>query len=153
MGPRVVPNPTIFLDIDGVMRSLDDVDKFTNAVEKWEEPAVTVMKYLIKTLNADIVLSTGWRTTHVQEISDKLSDCQLPRPVAVTPDFGGCKEREILSHVEDSNLMFWVAIDDANLDLPTEHFYRTSKTGLCLDDAPLIAERLQKKRLGCCAVT
>eukprot|EP00659_Diplonema_papillatum_P006786 gene6786-10404_t len=141
---KVVPldgTPTIFLDIDGVMRPL--AEGRGDATSDWLESAVTTLKMVVKTKEANIVLSTSWRLSAAEPVRKHLKQCGLPEPVGSTASLSA-REDEILQYVEMHCLSTWLALDDAQLDLPPAHFWRVDHEAcLSLDDAPEILSRLQ----------
>eukprot|EP01064_Diplonema_japonicum_P016932 TRINITY_DN249_c4_g1_i1.p1 TRINITY_DN249_c4_g1~~TRINITY_DN249_c4_g1_i1.p1 ORF type:complete len:151 (+),score=14.09 TRINITY_DN249_c4_g1_i1:32-484(+) len=148
----VGPGATIFLDIDGVMRPLEE-DR-ADATEFWLESAVSILKFLVKTLDAQIVLSTSWRGTSEQEIREKLLKCGLPSHVGCTPVLGTTREDEVLAYVKQCNLVKWVAVDDAPLDLPPLHFHHIDPSlGITADDAPEIVDKLTPPSKYCCVMS
>lgn len=158
----------IFLDIDGVLNSMDWYKRRTRVkAETWKEynvqefdpEAVKLLKRIIDETGAKIVLSSTWRLheDNRQGVRDQGIDFishtpRLPRPSGTSVEY--CERgREIkawLDHMytPDDTPLRYVIIDDDTDMLPeqAEHCFHTdNKFGLTLPIAKEIIWYLNKK--------
>lgn len=113
----------IFLDVDGVLNT-DHVGMDRSLIEN--------LSRIVEATGAKIIVSSNWRhgglgKGSVFEISMRYNGGEhLMDKVLGRTGIEGSREEEILNFVERNELRNWIAIDDLNLNLPPEHFVRTT---------------------------
>ena len=144
--------PTIFLDIDGVCHPLKpsghclrasmdalaaradaEMDLPEHAVAstitgEFEPENMRALAACVQQCGARIVLSSTWRETAPQRraVDAQLIAAGMP-PISGYTIFGTrWRCEQILQYVREFKLTKWVAIDDAELRLPSEHYVRVS---------------------------
>ena len=144
--------PTIFLDIDGVCHPLKpsghclrasmdalaaradaEMDLPEHAVAstitgEFEPENMRALAACVQQCGARIVLSSTWRETAPQRraVDAQLIAAGMP-PISGYTIFGTrWRCDQILQYVHEFKLTKWVAIDDAELRLPSEHYVRVS---------------------------
>ena len=139
----------IFLDIDGVLNSVGFRPENPQGVRDWlAEENVRVLRGLVESTGAVIVLTTSWRlTTSVADIASALLETGAElEVVGVTPSLapGSSRAAEIQQWLQSatSTVEAWVALDDDWVG-DGESYFRVSKlSGLTEADAVEIARLL-----------
>lgn len=79
--------PIIFLDLDGVLRPLYSYIGKDSYGEKFDNKCIEAFRYLIKNTNADIVLSSTWKSSGLSIIKEMWRSRNLPGNVIdITPN-------------------------------------------------------------------
>jgi len=134
-------NPIIFLDIDGVL-ALDPQWSLNRTSKSWiskydcypfDKKCVNVLNEILKETDAEIVVSSDWRTyfnlNELKEIFD--INGVIKHPIGITPLFPTSalfleknRASEILSYVDDNAITSYIAIDDLDMTqwLGSDHF-------------------------------
>eukprot|EP00435_Cladocopium_sp_Y103_P034838 s2584_g9.t1 len=142
-------SPVIFLDLDGVLHSVDAVEH-----EFFRESCVFALRRLVDSCNAQVVLSSTWRLS--PELRQDAYLQLAERAVQVVGDTPrGCsRAAEILAWVEGNcSAQPWLAIDDLPLELPADHVVRTDPfAGLTEADVDEALEKINKMAVSCAAL-
>jgi hypothetical protein len=154
-------NPTIFLDIDGVLNSLEYA---ILRMEKLQESRIYgIDPYAIERFQhiftiipeAEIVISSTWRKYYtIEELRDEFVNVGFKYPekiVGYTPnlfhDRTKYRGHEIQQYCEEHNIENYVIIDDSTDMLPKQkkHFVNThNASGLTFDDVIEVIHKLSK---------
>ncbi len=123
----------ILLDIDGVLAltygfSLPRSEWLWGTAYPFDKPCVEVFNEILKHTDAEIVLSSAWRTDYTMEQLHEIFvwNSVAKSPVAITDDFGGfsrCKEIELF--LKNNSVNKFVIIDDMELDCYPKQFIHT----------------------------
>ncbi len=140
--------PTIFLDIDGVCHplkpsghclraSMDDLaaradaeidlpeDATASTVPgEFEAENMRPLASCVKRSGARLILSSTWRETAPQRraVDAQLVAAGMPMISGCTGIGGSNRTEQILQFVHEHKLGKWVAVDDAELKLPSDHY-------------------------------
>lgn len=119
---------TIFLDIDGVLATEEDstLPQHEQFAYPWDKECVTIFNELLTETDADIVLSSDWKTSYSSDLAllDQLFKHNgiLKSPVAVTADLGGKRGKEIASYVYKNNINHFLILDDRKITVHSLRF-------------------------------
>lgn len=121
--PRATP--IIFLDVDGVLHSVDAAQEDFLGTKQLQH-----LRRIVDASGARLVLSSSWknRELHAQEVAAALVGAGIRRPVGGTPNmWQDGRAAEISAWLAQNSSLVeggrWLAIDDLPLtpDLPEEH--------------------------------
>ena len=160
----------LFLDIDGVVNSMDDLycrtalwrhDKTPSRDEfgqLFDDRCVRWLSWIIKMTDCKIVISSTWRHSGLEEMKEMWIKRNLPgEVVGVTPNFpsdetldkyeakNNLADRgfEIQEWIDKNNPERYCIVDDNDDMLPNQIFVQTKgKIGLDIDSANAIVAKL-----------
>lgn len=131
----------IFLDIDGVLATVKQYN-ISPIGKSWlrkydvcpfDKKCVKVLNDILKKTDAEIVISSDWRTSFsLEELGDIFSiNGVLKTPVGVTPSYPTSmsyyeknRAAEIELYVKYNEIKIWIAIDDMNMShWLKDHFF------------------------------
>lgn len=145
-----VPHKIIFLDIDGVMNSVNTRPQDPRGLVDYLDPRnVSVLNAIVEATGAVVVVSSTWRLSTsfaVLKASFAEAGC-VAEIVGVTPDIDG-RQRvlEVAAWLEQQATppaRFVVLDDDFAMPAFPDKFVRTSKQyGLCARDIPAVLKIL-----------
>lgn len=144
----MVIQPTIFLDIDGVMVT-DQSEiilhpKFMRG--SFDSGCVDILNEIVEIINPNIVISSDWKNLSIESLNEIFSDFGVNAIVNdVTIDLWGtkfksyqqleeCRSEEILDFVNKHKLTNWIAVDDLFLLpwMPNNFVHCFNKKGIKL---------------------
>lgn len=127
----------IFLDVDGVLNSMESVLLFrhTNTLDPVR---VGMVARLCEETDAKIVVSSSWRGHTLQNTKDSLAEAGaeslVPLIIGQTPRIPGKRGHEIAAWLLGNKVDGYVILDDDSDMLPGQVFVHTSMArGFCLD--------------------
>lgn len=150
--------PTLFLDIDGVLNSVQYVvmvNRYNN--EEWNPYKDECCKIALSNLEEivegvpglKIVISSTWRKSRtVEQLQDLFKMWGFSKPeiiVGKTPICSDIRGREIQEYIDESNITNYCIVDDDSdmLASQIDRFVKTeNRHGLMWKDAEKIAEIL-----------
>lgn len=117
----------IFLDIDGVLNVISQGhDKYGAIFHKHFEDN---LRHIINETSANIVISSTWRASGLNEMQAMWKHRDLPGAViGITPYRNEIRGCEIRQYINENNISKYVIIDDDNdmLKSQRKYFVRTS---------------------------
>ena len=131
-------NKVIFLDIDGVLAlngfNLPKTKWLWNKAYPFDKPCVEILNEILRKTNAEIVLSSQWRTYYTDDELDKIFDWKgiVKKPIAKTESIDGFTRcMQIESFMEENEVAKFVIIDDMKMDCYQNRFiHTTARKGL-----------------------
>jgi len=129
----------IFLDIDGVLAliygfSLPESEWLWGTAYPFDKQCVAVLNIILERTDAEIVLSSAWRTDYnLEELHEIFVWNKVSKsPIVTTEYFGGfsrCKEIE--TFLLKNSVKKFIIIDDMELDCyPKQFIHTTMEKGL-----------------------
>jgi len=145
----------VFLDIDGVLNSLEFHQRDLGPLDRLDPSAVARLNALVRVSGAHVVISSSWRLSRTpREIRLLLEQVGFAGTLAgCTPDLSGEMEGADYDVLRASEVQAWldravvpvegfVVLDDAELDDLQPHLVRTSLERGLLDEHVDAALRL-----------
>jgi len=113
----------VFLDIDGVLNTPEYTRKANNS-EVMDPVTVAILRRLVETTKAAIVISSSWRhganwKKHIQRVFSQ-SGWDNPPIIDRTPKLSGGRGREIAAWLTEHQAMSFIIVDDIVWDLLPE---------------------------------
>lgn len=127
----------IFLDIDGVLNSLNHfINMHSKVLELYENKnynnsnelklkrvmmdidinKVNILKDIVEETNSNVVIISSWKTLGVfPYVKDKLIDMGIPI-IGVTKDDNGYRGKGIKNYIKENNITNYIVIDDEVFD-------------------------------------
>jgi hypothetical protein len=139
----------VFLDIDGVLNSLETAPGGGSGLSAWLDPRnIAVLNRVIEATAAQLVISSSWRTsTPLPELQERLRQAGcIGEVIGVTPVLSAARGVEILSWLQHNPEPDGYVIIDDFFDLqPLSHKHvRTSPLrGLAEADLPAVLAQLE----------
>lgn len=144
-------NPTIFLDIDGVLNSMEyaflRMDKYQSSKIWGIDPyAIERFQYIFEKLPiTEIVISSTWRKHYsLDELKEVFTEAGFKysdKIVGYTPslfhDYNKFRGHEIKQYIQEHNIDNYVIIDDSNDMLPSQRdrmVLTHNASGITFDD-------------------
>jgi hypothetical protein len=138
----------IFLDIDGVIASLDHI-RITSLLEEdnpdkygyaFDPRCVKNLQYIIKQTNAKLIISSSWKSMGKEALLTMWKMRELPGEIiGTTPDLlRGSRGMEIQVWIDTNDVTKFVIIDDDidMLDSQSPYFVKTNPiVGLTVEDS------------------
>jgi hypothetical protein len=141
----------VFLDIDGVLATpkqygtvrtkLHKRDRYAYGLDipyMWDERCVVVFNRFIRMNDAQIVISSDWRTRFTMDEMDMI--CKInglaKSPIAFTPQFNKITQEETLESIRvreiqawtyENKIAMWCAVDDMDLGALGTRFVQTDE--------------------------
>lgn len=152
----------IFLDHDGVVclaHNWGSRKKTKRDFDDFDQECVSILNNILDTFpNTEIVVSSDWRLFEDDLLTMQYHYIQMgvkKFPIAYTPDLSNDKSvrqykakmraKEILQYCQEhqAEIETWVAIDDLDLNLPTNNFVKTN-TEFGLSEPNIMQEVIEK---------
>lgn len=147
----------IFLDVDGVLNSVNNLIKVYNKTGKshsgynypFDETCIELLRKLVLNTSAKIVITSTWRKNDkgLSVLLLKLKEYGLDKYIlGYTPILGNRCE-EIKKYLENFDIeVDYVILDDKYLEELSDNLIRTNRlTGLCDSDVEKAILKLNKK--------
>lgn len=143
----------IFLDIDGVLNNYKFLCE-NQGKSEIDEKAVKVLGRICKRLDAKVVISSSWRLCwndnwpHIEAAKKLLKKHNIEVIGLTSTDSRLTRGEQIKKFVWDNCICAdsWVAVDDDELDIPSERFVQTDfqGAGLTMRHLPAIRKALRR---------
>ena len=147
----------IFLDVDGVLNSMDSIEQVTNRRPysgydyPFDNKCLSNLKRLVLETNAFIVLISTWRLERVGRdiLFSELRKYRLDtRVIGCTENLNKSREDEIKAYLEilDENINYIIIDDDMIYPNLEEYLVKTDfRNGLTEEDTDVGIKKLTKK--------